>query len=126
MKRAIAAGLFVFAMLAGCQTGGGPAPSPADDAGPAPGASSPAGRPGVPAGPAAACRAKGGQYLKAGLLGSYVCFRPTPDAGQACRRSTDCSELCLAETASCSQYTPSMGCFAILNAAGAREFICIE
>ncbi len=64
----------------------------------------------------AACEAKGGDYKPAGLAANYYCILPTPDAGKACRKSSDCSSgMCLAESRSCPAKGPLFGCYDILE-----------
>ncbi|CUH85926.1 hypothetical protein [Thalassovita mediterranea] len=74
----------------------------------------------------ATCQAQGGTYQIGGLARQYVCFRPQPDAGQACRTENDCTGFCLAETKQCSAQTPIFGCFDLLDADGRQQTICID
>ncbi len=73
-----------------------------------------------------ACEAEGGTYAQGGILGNWICFRPTPDAGKSCTRATDCSAMCYADTRQCSEVTPVFGCFAYLDEQGQPVGICID
>lgn len=75
---------------------------------------------------AESCTRQGGTLEKAGLLGNEICFRPTPDAGQPCKKAGDCTSVCLADTGTCSAVTPTMGCLALLDDLGKRQMLCIE
>lgn len=92
-------------------------------------------QPDAPAGPEprllpeaerAACLAAGGSIGRGGLLPDEVCFKPTPDAGKACSKASDCSAMCLAETRSCSKVSPQFGCFGFLDDAGQVQDICVD
>ncbi len=74
----------------------------------------------------AACLAAGGRWGTGGIRHRALCFLPTPDAGKACTKATDCHGFCLAETGTCSAETPRFGCFARLDASGARRMLCVD
>jgi hypothetical protein len=87
-------------------------------------ASSP--KPEVPAaliGPQAACLGDGGVFQR-GDTGTYRCIRPTPDAGKSCSVSSDCSDVCLARSRSCTPYAPVPGCVDVLGKLGERSTLC--
>lgn len=71
----------------------------------------------------AECVAAGGTPTM-GLVGP-ACARPTPDAGQACTSSEQCTGFCLAETRSCSPVTPYFGCHELLEN-GEIVTICVD
>ena len=74
----------------------------------------------------AACEAKGGDYQRAGIAANFYCILPTPDAGKACRRGTDCnSGMCLAESRTCPVQGPLFGCYEILEG-GEVLTMCID
>lgn len=74
--------------------------------------------------PAARCEQAGGQMVR-GMIGE-MCAMPTPDAGQACTSSSDCSSsMCLAETRSCAPITPMFGCIELLEDDGPVT-LCID
>ncbi|MEY4697034.1 MAG: hypothetical protein RIT14_1462 [Pseudomonadota bacterium] len=75
---------------------------------------------------AATCAAQGGNWGPAGLLPDPICILPTPDAGAACDRATDCQSFCLAETRTCAPTTPFFGCHAILQPDGTEVTLCID
>lgn len=74
----------------------------------------------------AECEAAGGSVGRGGLLPDEICYKPTPDAGKACKTADDCSGFCLAETMTCSKVTPQFGCFDFIDAAGAKQSICVD
>lgn len=88
----------------------------------------PAGPPGQKLGATARaeCLAAGGRVGRGGILPGEVCFRPTPDAGRACTRATDCSGHCMADSRTCSPVTPQFGCFAFLDETGQNLSICVD
>jgi hypothetical protein len=111
----VAAGLMIAAGLAACQYGDLP---PLEK------------RPGDPPmselrKQQAECLEQGGTFAPAGLYG-HACFVEMPDAGKACRRATDCTGTCLAETRSCARVEPLFGCYAFLDADGNRIDICVD
>ncbi len=99
-------------LLAACIPGKGE-PRP-----PEPGKPDPAAR--------AECEARGGEYARGGLLGSFLCFRPTEDAGKSCARASDCEGICYADSRQCSQVVPEFGCIPMLDEDGRRVEICID
>lgn len=72
------------------------------------------------------CAAEGGTPGRAPLSGQEICIRPTPDAGKACTRKSDCTGFCLAETRSCAPVTPMFGCFAVLTEDGTEATLCVD
>ena len=74
----------------------------------------------------AACLAQGGTVGRGGLLPDEICFRPMPDAGQACTRATDCEGMCLADTMTCSKVSPVFGCFEFMDEQGRKQAICVD
>ncbi|MEZ5716333.1 MAG: hypothetical protein R3D85_14950 [Paracoccaceae bacterium] len=55
-----------------------------------------------------------------------MCFRPTPDAGKSCRKASDCSGVCLADTRTCSTMSPMFGCYGFLDDEGREAEICVD
>ena len=83
-------------------------------------------RPPVPAaltGPQASCLGDGGMFQRSGN-GTYRCIRPTPDAGKSCSVSTDCTDVCLARSRSCTPFAPVPGCVEVLGKLGERSTLC--
>ena len=74
----------------------------------------------------AACVADCGMYRLAGAFMQYLCIKPTPDAGQSCRKESDCNSFCLAETKTCAPVTPMFGCQLILLEDGTEAEICVD
>ena len=72
------------------------------------------------------CVARGGKVATGGMLGSEQCFRPTPDAGKACKKASDCSGACLGETMTCSAVTPMFGCFEVVMEDGQKAGLCVD
>jgi hypothetical protein len=70
------------------------------------------------------CTAKGGSVVT-GLAGQ-TCAMPTPDAGKSCKRASDCTGLCMADTMSCSKLTPQFGCFQIVMDDGEKIGLCVD
>ncbi|MDF1801939.1 hypothetical protein [Thalassovita sp.] len=73
-----------------------------------------------------ACVAQGGTYGRGGLSRREICIMPTPDGGQSCSTSTQCSGTCLAQTRSCSKVTPMFGCYSILDSTGKEVSLCVD
>ncbi len=74
----------------------------------------------------AECEARGGEYARGGLLGGFLCFRPTGDAGKSCARAGDCEGICYADSRQCSPVSPVFGCISMLDTDGRRVEICID
>lgn len=93
-------------------------------------------RPAIPAAPnasqvpispeEAACRAKGGQWAKAGKLAAMTCYIPSKDAGKSCTKQSDCSSQCLARSKTCAPIWPIFGCSEVLQNDGALVKLCID
>lgn len=93
-------------------------------------------RPAIPAAPIAsqapispeevACRAKGGQWGKAGKLAAMTCYIPSKDAGKSCTKQSDCSSQCLARSKTCAPIWPIFGCSDVLQNDGALVKLCID
>jgi hypothetical protein len=76
----------------------------------------------------ARCEAGGGVWGRGGAAsrGGFVCFRPTRDANQSCRRDSDCESFCLASTRICAPVKPLFGCHDVLTESGARATVCVD
>lgn len=72
------------------------------------------------------CLDHGGKPGRGGLLGNEVCYRPTPDAGKSCRKASDCSGHCQADSRTCSPVTPQFGCFEFLDDSGQKLGLCVD
>ena len=72
------------------------------------------------------CGNQGGTVGRGGMLGSEICFMPTPDAGKVCVTALDCSGRCMADTRTCSAVTPQFGCFEFLDDAGQKVGLCVD
>ena len=72
------------------------------------------------------CEAAGGMVMIAGLSGNEFCAARNPDAGQSCRRATDCRGYCEAGTLTCSTYQSPFGCYSFLDAEGQEVSICVD
>ena len=72
----------------------------------------------------ASCTAKGGRFRAVG--NGHICFTETPDAGEFCSVSTDCTTECLARTRTCAPLSPLLGCHEIFTATGAIVTQCRE
>lgn len=60
-----------------------------------------------------------------GLAGP-VCAKPTADAGKACSKASDCSGACMAETMTCSEVTPLLGCHEVVMEDGQKVGLCVD
>lgn len=74
----------------------------------------------------AACDKRGGRFGSGGISGALVCFETPKDAGQSCKKSTDCSGSCLARSKTCSPLKPLFGCNEVITATGAVATLCLE
>ncbi|MGC8201894.1 hypothetical protein ACP2AV_04220 [Aliiroseovarius sp. PTFE2010] len=73
------------------------------------------------------CTMDGGRWAKGGADGGYLCLRVPKDAGQSCKKSTDCStNICLARSRSCAPVAPLFGCNEILTRTGRVATMCLE
>lgn len=66
-----------------------------------------------------------GGEIVVGLAGP-TCAKPTPDAGKACTKASDCSGACLGETMTCSAVTPLFGCNEVVMADGQKAALCVD
>ncbi len=73
-----------------------------------------------------ACESSGGRWgaRTGGIL--FICYRPTRDANQQCRASTDCQSICLARSRTCAPTEPFLGCHEILTDSGQTATQCIN
>ena len=55
-----------------------------------------------------------------------TCAKPTPDAGRACTKASDCEGHCLGETMTCSTTTPMFGCFEVVMEDGQKAGLCVD
>lgn len=55
-----------------------------------------------------------------------TCAKPTPDAGLACTKASDCSGTCMAETMTCSDITPLFGCHQVVMEDGQQVGLCVD
>lgn len=53
------------------------------------------------------------------------CMMPAPDEGKACKRASDCEDVCMAETHTCSRLG-GVGEFDILDAEGKRATMAVD
>jgi len=72
------------------------------------------------------CIDAGGRWDRGGLARQFLCFLPTPDAGEACETADDCTGYCLAETLTCSTETPMFDCFAVRDLDAAVVTLCVD
>lgn len=70
------------------------------------------------------CTARGGTLVETGTS-PWRCILDTPDAGQACTRSTDCTAACLAPDAGGGVCGQAFGCVDLLDETGQRVTFCI-
>ena len=106
--------VLTFALaLATCQTG--PRDAPAGSSGAVPVSAQ-----------EAQCEKSGGNWGVGRVEGTFVCYRATPDANKSCLASSECSDLCLARSRSCTPVTPFFGCHEVLTDRGAPATVCIE
>ncbi|MEQ8292257.1 MAG: hypothetical protein RIA08_08635 [Roseovarius sp.] len=77
-----------------------------------------------------ACKAEGGTFRTGGRAAALMCFHQMEDAGQTCRRSTDCKSICLAKNETgpgqCAAEAPMFGCIDMFDENGTRATICID
>jgi hypothetical protein len=55
-----------------------------------------------------------------------TCAKPTPDAGKACKKASDCSGHCMADSMTCSALTPQFGCFDMRTEDGQKVGLCVD
>lgn len=72
----------------------------------------------------AACVKSGGTFLPES--GVFVCVTVPSDAGQSCRKASDCESACLARSRTCAPVKPLRGCEDILTEGGIAVRQCIE
>jgi len=72
------------------------------------------------------CRAKGGEWGKAGNLAAMTCYMPSKDAGKSCSKQRDCSSQCLARSKTCAPIWPMFGCNEVLQNDGSLVTLCIN
>lgn len=72
------------------------------------------------------CEARGGRFVRAGDSGLMACVQTMRDAGQQCRRASDCDGECLARSGTCAPFAPLFGCHEILQDNGARVTQCLD
>jgi hypothetical protein len=72
------------------------------------------------------CERRGGRFMQAGQTGAMACVRTTRDAGQQCRRGSDCEGVCLARSGTCAPLAPLFGCHEILQNDGSRVTQCLD
>ena len=84
-----------------------------------------------------ACAANGGEVRQEGLLGTWRCVTPFPDAGKACRDKADCEGKCLlppdASAATdeeaigaCQANDSPFGCYAEISGGRVMAAICVD
>lgn len=73
-----------------------------------------------------ACERRSGTWAKVGKSSGRSCVQRTRDAGQQCRRETDCEGRCLARSGTCAPLKPLFGCNDILQADGRQVTLCID
>lgn len=74
----------------------------------------------------AECLLKGGKPELSGALAGVVvesCAMPAPDEGKSCRKKSDCHDVCVAETRTCSTLNFEM---TVLNENGEAEVWVLE
>lgn len=72
------------------------------------------------------CLEHGGKLGRGGMLGNEICYRATPDAGKSCKKASDCSGACMADTMSCSKLSPQFGCFEMMTDDGQKVGLCVD
>ena len=73
-----------------------------------------------------ACLKKGNTWRNTGAAGGEACFTQTKDAGQSCKRESDCDGYCLARSGTCAPFKPMFGCNEILQDNGVMVTLCID
>lgn len=73
----------------------------------------------------AECEAAGGQIGQR-ITMAELCIRPAADAGKTCASNADCESFCLAETATCGDWVPLLGCHEVLAGEGQSVTLCLE
>ncbi|WP_235933065.1 hypothetical protein [Paragemmobacter ruber] len=69
------------------------------------------------------CLRQGGQLYVGGIFPTELCDLPTPDAGKACSRASDCQGYCRSATRTCSQYFMGSGAYDLLDEDGSATTI---
>lgn len=82
------------------------------------------------------CEAAGGSVQRAGLLGAYHCVQEYPDAGKACRDSSECVGQCRADShndvgnqnviGACQKVDVPFGCFGIVDNGAVGAMLCVD
>lgn len=72
------------------------------------------------------CLDHGGSVGMGGMVQAEICYRPTPDAGKACTKASDCSGACMADTMTCSNVTPQFGCYDVMTEDGQKAGLCVD
>lgn len=72
------------------------------------------------------CETRGGRFAPGPGGGGYFCFRTPSDAGKMCRRASDCSTACLAQSRTCAPISPLLGCQKILQDDGSTVTQCVN
>ena len=83
-----------------------------------------------------ACKAKGGQWQRVGMLQALACVLPTSDAGKACTDASQCQMSCLVvnpalkpgskATGQCSDSTNVFGCKTYVKNGKVEGTLCID
>lgn len=55
-----------------------------------------------------------------------TCTNPTPDAGKACTKASDCSGACMADTMTCTTMSPMFGCYEVVMEDGQKAGLCVD
>ena len=69
------------------------------------------------------CLLKGGEIYVGGILPTELCHLPTPDAGKACSRASDCEGYCQSATRTCSKFYMGSGAYDLLDEDGSATTI---
>lgn len=84
---------------------------------------------------AANCKAKGGQWIKAGRAQTPMCDIPYSDAGKACSDSDQCQGSCISQERQRGKKTKgqcsaspaaAFGCYALVSKGFSRGMICVD
>lgn len=89
------------------------------------------------AGERASCAAKGGNYTRVGLLGSWACVLPMPDAGKVCSDNADCAGQCIFDGQGapgpdvtvhglCQRTNSPFGCYSVVEHGHAQPPLCVD
>jgi hypothetical protein len=82
------------------------------------------------------CKQNGGEVQRAGRMGLPHCVMTYPDAGKACKDSSECTARCLLVnsnvpagaqvTGTCQQNSLRFGCYAVVKDGIAGPAICVD